>query len=172
SGGDTATLTATSTKPAATASVTLKGTGGVANVQISPASKDFGSTSGSQTFTATNNGNISTGTYAFSGPSDSHFGLTGTNTCNGTALAPSGSCSFTIAFTAPAGCGAEPTLYQDSASLGSYASATVKGEQEQCLPALAWSPCSPNIPGCWFFINSIDSTPYTLTLTNNGQAAT
>src|SRR5205807_2558902 len=58
------------------------------------------------------------------------------------------------------------------ASLGSYASATVKGEQEQCLPALAWSPCSPNIPGCWFFINSIDSTPYTLTLTNNGQAAT
>jgi len=129
---DTAALTATSTKPAARATIALTGTGGYVDVEFSPASHDFGAASGSQTFTATNQGNIATGGYTFAGPTDEHFGITGTNTCDGSAIAAGGSCSFTIAFTAPGGCGALATLYLDTASLGSYASVTFQGIQPQC----------------------------------------
>jgi len=137
---DTATLTAVSTKPAATATITLNGTAGYVDVEISPSSHDYGSSSGNQTFTATNNGTLATGSYTFSGPTDEHFGLGSTNTCDGNALAPGASCSFTITFTAPAQCAGEPALYLDTASLGSYASVTFQGEQPTCEPDLIVDP--------------------------------
>jgi Cep192 domain 4 len=173
-GNDTATLTATSTKPAATASVVLKGTGGVADVEINPSSHDFGSVSGQKEFTATNNGNFSTGTYTFGEPSDSHFGLTGTNTCDGSALPPGGSCTFTIAFAAPANCWTTlPNLYQGTVSLGSYASATVKGEQPKCQPHLSVSPgiylSNPYVNMYEFTFHSSGSQNFTVT--NDGGAS-
>jgi len=167
----TATLTATSVKPAATASVKLTGAGGFVDVEISPPTYDFGSTSGSQTFTATNSGNIATAAYTFGAPTDEHFGLSGSNTCTGAALAPGGSCTFTIAF-APPTCAAEPALYLDSAALGSYASVTIKGEQPLCVPDLiltAYDPPGGEVFG-WDF--SGDSGTQVFALTNDGKAAT
>jgi hypothetical protein len=171
SGIATATLKATSVKPAAIASVTLTGTGGFVDVEISPPTYDFGSTSGSQTFTATNNGNIATAAYTFGGPTDEHFGLSGSNTCTGAALAPGGSCSFTIAFTPPT-CAVEPALYLDSASLGGYASVTIKGEQPLCVPHLTLTASDPpnGDVGGWGFTG--DSGVQVFTLTNDGKAAT
>jgi hypothetical protein len=174
SGHDTATLAATGSKPGATAAVTLRGTGGVADVEISPASRDFGSVPGSQTFTATNEGNISTGTYAFGGPTDPHFALTGTNTCTGAGLGPNESCSFTIAFGPPT-CATHPTLYLDSVSLGSYASATLRGQQPQCLPHLVFDPCHGGTAQayCLFPFPTIGAdVPQVFTLTNDGDIST
>lgn len=168
----TATLTATSLKPAATASVKLTGTGGYVDVEISPSTYDFGSASGSQAFVATNNGNISTAIYSFGAPADEHFGLGGANTCMGSALVPGGSCSFTIAFTPPT-CAAEPALYQDSASIGGYASVTIKGEQPLCLPHLtlaAYDPPGNSGLNGWSFDG--DSGTQVFSLTNDGKATT
>jgi hypothetical protein len=168
----TATLTATSVKPAATASVTLNGTGGFVDVAISPSTYDFGSASGSQAFTATNNGNIPTAAYTFGAPTDEHFGVTGSNTCTGAALAPGGSCSFTVAFTPPT-CAAEPALYLDSVSLGGYASVAIKGEQPQCRPHLtlaAYDPPGKSGIGGWTFDG--DSGTQVFSLTNDGKATT
>jgi hypothetical protein len=173
-GANTATLTATSSKPAATASIKLSGTGGVVDVEISPSTHDFGSTSGSQTFTATNAGNTASGTYTFSGPTDPHFNIAGTNTCAGSPLQAGASCSYTVDFTAPASCSTHPTLYQDTIQLGSYASATVSGRQPECLPRLAWAPCNKgSIPT--FCENIFDPAGETISqafiLTNSGEAS-
>ena len=169
---DTATLTAVSTKPAATATITLNGTAGYVDVEISPSSHDYGSSSGNQTFTATNNGTLATGSYTFSGPTDEHFGLGSTNTCDGNALAPGASCSFTITFTAPAQCAGEPALYLDTASLGSYASVTFQGEQPTCEPHLTISPHDDfdGDPDYEFFFD-VSGGSQQFTVTNDGQAS-
>jgi hypothetical protein len=56
----------------------------------------------SATFTVTNNGTGTSNTLHVLG-GDPHFVLSN-DTCSGSALAPSGTCTFDLAFTAPAGC--------------------------------------------------------------------
>ena len=82
-----------------------------------------------------------------------------------------------MAFTAPATCAVEPALYLDSASLGTYASATLKGQEPLCVPHLTVSPYDPAVgvvgtygDPYWDFFG--DSGSEVFSLTNDGDAAT
>ena len=113
-----ATLTATGKKPPASASITLTGSGaGTEDLTLSPGrfvtttnsgtklyDYDFGMVaSATQTFTVTNNGTGASNMLIVVFGGDTGFSF-GNDTCTGNALAPSGTCSFDLTFTAPAGC--------------------------------------------------------------------
>ncbi len=128
---DSATLAVTAPKPnQVSLMVPITGTGGQASVSISPASKDFGSSDGSQLFTATNSGTLASGTYTFSSSGDSQIAVSG-NTCSGASLAANGgSCTFTAAYQLTA-CGSSAS-YLKTFSLGSLASAQVTASEPAC----------------------------------------
>jgi hypothetical protein len=112
----TGTLTATGRKPPATAGLTLTGP---PNLHLSPGTclgtcppngiRNYDFANGfvfgnwTQTFTITNDGNGSTGTLTTAGCCHPQFVLAN-NICDGQPLAASGSCTFDLTFTAPAGC--------------------------------------------------------------------
>lgn len=106
---NTATLTATSTKPAATTHLTLSGATGSPSLSWSPTTGtgifNFGSVpfpnTVTQTFTLTNSGTGSTGTLGASSPAaGGNFWIpSGDDGCQGANLAPGASCSVTVAFT-------------------------------------------------------------------------
>jgi hypothetical protein len=110
---DTATLTATGKRCgrilATTTSITLTGSGGVRNVSVVPDPYDFGTLppgqSATKTFTATNNGTGSTGSYIILSPSDLHFALSN-NGC-GAPLGPGQSCQYDVTYTASTDCGSD-----------------------------------------------------------------
>ena len=58
----------------------------------------------STTFTVTNNGSGASNTLTVAGCCHPQFVLSN-NTCDGQALAPGGTCTFDLTFTAPGGCG-------------------------------------------------------------------
>jgi hypothetical protein len=161
---DAADLTAVSKKPNASKTLHLTGSGAAPNVQITPASKDFGTAAGTlQTFTATNNGTAASGTYAFASPGSPFFVVTfgpQANTCTGTALAIGASCSFTVVYAADV-CSGNAT-YEKTAALGSLASVTVTATEPAC-PHITVSPTSHDF-------GTTSGTKQTFTFTNDGGA--
>ena len=117
-GGDAAALTGTGLDPA--------------NLTVSPLDEAYGNvqngtTSGTQTFTITNTGDVTSGTVATSiaGVDPTEFTLSA-DTCNGQTLAGGGSCTFAVAF-APTGLGPKSAAAQATATPGGTAAATVSG---------------------------------------------
>jgi hypothetical protein len=122
---DSATLTATGEH--ASASLTLTGKGGVPNLTLSPGTclgtcpaggtkiydYDFGLvSSATTTFTVTNSGIGTSEELIVAGCCHPNFTLSNdtcfnTGTETGVTLAPNGTCTFEIGFTAPAGCSSE-----------------------------------------------------------------
>jgi HYDIN/CFA65/VesB family protein len=117
---DSATLDASGKKVAASASLTLTGSGavtGTPDLTLSPGdftgtsasgTKNFqydfgGVASATQTFTVTNTGAVASGKLSMLGCCGSGFVLSN-DTCDGNALAASAACTFDLAFTAPEGC--------------------------------------------------------------------
>jgi hypothetical protein len=139
---DTATLTATGRRCgpalASTTSITLNGSGGIHNVSVIPDPYDFGKLppgqSATHTFTATNNGNGSTGTYGILNPSDPHFTLSNDG-CGGP-LAPGQSCQYDVTYTASADCGGSiyvsGMFFVPTNTESDYASPLVLAEQQEC----------------------------------------
>lgn len=65
-------------------------------------SYDFGQVPGTQTFTITNNGTAASETLNDTGCCSPHFAVSN-DTCDGQALAPGGTCTFDLTFTAAMG---------------------------------------------------------------------
>lgn len=123
----TASLTATAT-PGESASATLTGTGATpAHLVISPTSHPFGNvlvngTSGAQSFTVTNDGDLPSSAITVSAPS----GFVAGAGCSGSTLAGGASCTFSVTFQ-PTARGAVSGSLTASATTGGSASATVSG---------------------------------------------
>jgi hypothetical protein len=117
-GSKNATLTARGRRSATDpASITLTGTGvaaGAPDLTLSPGTYIGGTTpknydyangfgNWSTTFTVTNNGTGTSETLQLAGCCNPQFTLSN-DTCTGASLAPNGSCTFDLTFTAPGGC--------------------------------------------------------------------
>jgi hypothetical protein len=155
---DAADLTVVSKKPDASQTLHLTGSGAAPNVQITPASKDYGSVGASQLFTATNTGTAPGGSYVFSGPG-APFGVGFGNSCTGASLGIGASCSFTVSYR-PSSCGGDAS-YADTVALGSLASASLTATEPKCPHLIVVSPDS------WDF--GTTSGTHTFTLTNDGD---
>ena len=165
---DSATLAVTAPKPnQVSLMVPITGTGGQANVTISPASKDFGSSAGSQLFTATNNGTLASGTYTFSSSGDAQIAVSG-NTCSGASLAANGgSCSFTAAYQLTA-CGSSAS-YQKTFSLGSLVSAQVTASQPGCPKLQVFDDSTQSyLDSTSFDFGTNNGSTHTFTFKNTG----
>jgi hypothetical protein len=105
---DTATLTARGKRSAASASITLTGQGGTADLTLTPGTLtgtsngtnnynyDFGDVLlGSQTFTVTNSGTAASNTLQLQGGDGAGFSLSN-DTCSGSALAPGATCTLDL----------------------------------------------------------------------------
>jgi hypothetical protein len=110
--GESDSTTLTATGEHANASITLTGKSGTPDLTLSPGTRlndsangdknyffDFGAVaSTTQTFTVTNDGSGTSNTLHVSG-GDPHFVLSN-STCDNQTLAPSGTCTFAVAYTA------------------------------------------------------------------------
>jgi hypothetical protein len=152
-------LTAVSKKPNASKTLHLTGSGAAPNVQITPASKDFGSVGSDQIFTATNTGTATSGSYAFDAPAAPfQLGFPVGSTCTGASLGIGASCSFLIRYR-PSTCGGDAS-YADTVALGSLASVSLTASEPEC-PHLVVSPSS-------HYFGTASSTQ-TFTFTNDGD---
>ena len=143
---DSATLAASAKKPPATASITLTGKGGAPDLTLSPGRLVTTTSSGTkfydysfqlvsgqaQTFTVTNSGTGTSETLFLANGSDRPFAVSN-DTCSRTSLAPSGTCTFDVTFTAPAAC-SSGTLYAGAFDLIGQPTYYIHLEADQQCP--------------------------------------